>query len=201
MTLDAKRVRLTRVVAAIVLGDWQELRRQRAAAPPGEPDREWREAVLQTHLFAGFPRLVEAYEVLERAGGLGTLEDDERRPVAGADQDGAALFERIYADRTDAVRARLASFHPDFAAWIADHAYGRVLSRPGLSADLRELLAVAALATQGQDRQLASHARGAVRCGASADEVSAVLEAIEYLLPEDVAERGRDVLERFARDD
>lgn len=200
MTLTAKRVRLARVVAAIVLGDWRELRRQRAAAPPGEPDREWREAVLQTHLFAGFPRLVEAYEVLERAGGLGAPDRDEHRPLALGDQDGAALFERIYADQAAAVRGRLAGFHSDFAAWIADHAYGRVLSRPGLAPDCRELLAVAALAMQGQDRQLASHARGAVRCGARTEEVFEVLTAIEDLLPPGFADRGRSVLERFARE-
>ena len=54
MTLDRKTVALARFFTAVVVGEWDEVRRLRAAAPPGEPDREWREALLQTHLFAGF---------------------------------------------------------------------------------------------------------------------------------------------------
>ena len=48
----------------------------------------------------------------------------------------------------------------------------------GLGADRRELLAVCALAALGQERQLASHVRGAVRCGATADEVRSALDAV-----------------------
>ena len=51
---------LARLSAAVVLGDWEGLRALRAQAPPGQPDRRWREALLQTHLFAGFPRTIEA---------------------------------------------------------------------------------------------------------------------------------------------
>lgn len=200
-----------RLVAAIVLGDWPEVTRLRRAAPPGEPDRAWREAVLQTHLFGGFPRLVEAYEVLERAGGLGVPDPDEMEESAcvGRDQtraggrdsklEGAQLFDAIYADQAPSVRARLAGFHPDFATWIARHAYGRVLSRPGLAASVRELCAVGALLVTGQDRQLASHARGAVRLGAQPAQVVAVFELLEDLLTPQIAARGRAVLERFAR--
>ena len=48
--------RLARLFAAVVLGRWTEVERLRREAPPGEPDRGWREAFLQSHLFAGFPR-------------------------------------------------------------------------------------------------------------------------------------------------
>jgi len=192
-----------RLVAAIVLGDWPEVTRLRQAAPDGEPNRAWREAVLQTHLFGGFPRLVEAYEVLERAGGLGDPDPEELEesasPTRAMTQDGADLFDAIYTDQATSVRGRLESFHPDFATWIARHAYGRVLSRPGLSASVRELCAVGALLVTGQDRQLASHARGAVRLGAEPAQVTAVLELLGDLLTPEIADRGRAVLERFAR--
>ena len=88
---------------------------------------------------------------------------------------------------------------PDYARWIAAHAYGEVLSRPGLSAARRELLAVAALVATGQDRQLASHSRGAVHCGASREEVFDVLEAIADFVRPERLERARAVLSRFAR--
>jgi alkylhydroperoxidase/carboxymuconolactone decarboxylase family protein YurZ len=186
-----------RLSGLLVLGRWQGLAELRRAAPPGEPDREWREAVLQSHLFAGFPRLVEAYEVLAEAGGLGTPSPEEGEEEEATDQRGAALFERIYADKADGVRGRLASFHPDYHRWVASHAYGRVLSRPGLSAAKRELCAVAALLALGQDRQLASHARGALRCGASADEVQAVPDTIADLVTGERLQRGRTVISHF----
>jgi alkylhydroperoxidase/carboxymuconolactone decarboxylase family protein YurZ len=190
--------RLARLFAAIVLGRWDEAVALRRAAPAGEPDRAWREAVLQTHVFAGFPRTVEAYAVLASAGGLGALDADERLGETEQPERGRALFERIYAGDSERVRELLLAGHPDFAKWIEGHAYGRVLSRPGLSPARRELLAIAGLAALGQDRQLASHARGALRCGATREDVHAVLEAIRDLVEPERAERARAVLEHFS---
>lgn len=190
--------RLARLFTAVVLGRWDEVERLRRAAPPGEPDRAWREAVLQAHVFAGFPRVVEAYGVLARCGGLGTPLPEEVLAEPDRPERGRALFERIYGERSDAIRSDLAAGHPDFAAFVESHAYGRILSRPGLEPAQRELLAVAALAALGQDRQLASHARGARRCGASSAEVHAALEAVGDLIEPGRLEAARRVLERFA---
>lgn len=197
MGVSERDLRLVRLFTACVLGRWDEVRRLRAEAPPPEPDRGWREAVLQVHVFAGFPRTVEAYGVLAEVGGLGELGPDERLAEPDLPERGRALFERIYERHADTIRATLEAGHPDFADLIEGHAYGRVLSRPGLAAATRELLAVAALCALGQERQLASHARGAVRCGAAAEDVHAALaEAAELMEPERL-ERGLRVLERF----
>ena len=186
---------LARLSVAVVLGNWEELRAIRAT---GEPDRAWREAVLQAHLFCGFPRVVEAFGVLQAVGGLGTPAPDEVLAEPDRPERGAELFDAIYAERADDVRAMLASGHPDFAAWIAGHAYGRVLTRPGLDARVRELLSVACLTALGQERQLASHVRGALRVGASRAEVFDVLAAVaELVRPERLAD-ARRVAERFA---
>jgi 4-carboxymuconolactone decarboxylase len=176
MALSAKERRLVRLFAAIVLGRWDDATRLRREAPPGEPDRAWRETVLQSHVFAGFPRAVEAYGVLEDAGGLGSPDADEVLSEPEQPERGRELFERIYASQSPRIRASLSAGHPDFAAWIEAHAYGRVLARPGLAPDRRELLAVVALAAFGQERQLASHVRGALRCGATPDEVREALD-------------------------
>lgn len=198
MSLSPSEQRLVRLSAAIALGAWDELRRLRREAPPGEPDRRWREVLLQSHLFAGFPRAVEAASVLAAVGGLGTPDPDElARPADPAA--GRALFDAIYAEKAPTVRAALDEAHPELARWIAEHAYARVLARPGLAPDRRELAAVAALAAQGQDRQLASHARGAVRLGASSAEVHETVVALADLLPPALLERARDVVAHFAR--
>ncbi|MBK9388543.1 MAG: carboxymuconolactone decarboxylase family protein [Planctomycetes bacterium] len=81
----------------------------------------------------------------------------------------------MYADLAPAVRRELAELHPALARWIAEHAYRAVLARAGLDAATRELAAVTALAASGCRRQLLSHARGAVRCGAGAARVRSAL--------------------------
>lgn len=198
MSWSAKDVRLVRLFAAVVLGRWDDVRALRLAAPEGEPDRAWRETVLQAHVFAGFPRGVEAYGALDAAGGLGALEPGEELAEPEDAARGKALFERIYADLSERVHATLESGHPDFARWIVGHAYGRVLTRPGLAADRRELLAVVALCAFGQERQLASHVRGAVRCGASVDDVRAALESVRDLVGDARCDAALRIAERFA---
>jgi len=189
VTLDERDRRLARFFLASVLGEWDELSRLRRSCGPGEPDRRWREALLMVHLFGGVPRQVEAATLLAAEGGLGALEDGELEDERERQERGTALFERIYAGDSVAVRTMLAKGHPQFERWVLRHAYGQVLSRPGLSADRRELLAVAALAALGQERQLAGHARGALRCGATKAEIEAVLDAIQPL--GDLARPGR----------
>ncbi len=189
--------RLARLFTSVVLGNWDELRALRRAAPDGEPDREWREALLQAHVFAGFPRVVEAYGVLQSAGGLGVIGRDERLQEAEQPERGRELFARIYGEHAPKVAGFLEDSHPDFADWILGHAYGRVLTRPGLAAHKRELLAVCALAAFGQERQLASHVRGALRCGAQAADVRTLLECVRDLIGGERCDHALRVAERF----
>ena len=194
---DADR-RLVRLSVAMCTGNWEALREVRRGAPPGEPDRRWREAMLQAHLFAGFPRVVEACGVLAEEGGLGAPDEDETRPQGDRFEAGRALFERIYAGRAADVRAALQGFHPTLERWIEGHAYGRVLARDGLSADRRELLAVACLAAlANQEPQLAAHARGALRVGASVRELTETLDTVAELVDAAAVERARRLLGSF----
>lgn len=193
---DTDRI-LIRLSVGICTGDWELLRRLRTGAPAGEPDRRWREALLQAHLFAGLPRVVEACGVLDEVGGLGEPDEDEARHQGDRFEAGRALFERIYAGQAEAVRETLERCHPVLARWIEGHAYGRVLARPGLSLDRREILAVACLTALGLDRQLASHVRGAMFAGASRDELVATLDTIVDLVDETRLRHALRTVERF----
>jgi alkylhydroperoxidase/carboxymuconolactone decarboxylase family protein YurZ len=197
MILEARDVRILRLFAAVVLARWDEVERLRRDAPAGEPDRAWREAVLQSHVFAGFPRTVEAYGVLQAAGGLGALDADEALAEPEQRARGEQLFATIYRDHAERVTRFLHASQPDFAAWILGHAYGRVLTRPGLSSAQRELLAVVGLAAFEQQRQLASHVRGALRCGACLEQVHAALEATADLLGAARTRAAREIVARF----
>lgn len=200
--LSPKEQRLVALVSCTTRGDWTGLQSLRRMAPAGEPDQEWREALLQSHLFLGVPRVVEAFEQLAAEGGL-QGEHPSEAAESSADrwpEQGRALFGAIYADLAPKVERRLRQHHPHFAAWVLEHAYGRVLSRPGLDPARRELLAIACLALSGLERQLASHTRGAVRLGATPEQVGAVLASQrDYLKPE-TYERLREVVTRFSRD-
>jgi len=193
---DEKAARLARLFTAICLGEFEVVRELRRAAPEGEPDRAWREAVLQTHLFCGFPRLVQAYGILEAEGGLGEPEPGEYEMGEDTDARGAALFDKIYANAADKMRERLVSFRPDFATWLLEHAYGHVLSRPGLDPALRELLSVCVLAAMDQPAQFESHARGALRLGATQNDLSSALDVAVELAPDAPIERAREAAAR-----
>lgn len=197
MTLSERDVRILRLSTAIVLGRWSDVERIRRSAPSGEPDRAWREAVLQTHLFSGFPRQVEAYEVLDRVGGLGPLEPGEHAGEPDRPDRGDGLFRLIYGSKADELKVRMASFHGDFGDWVQGHAYGRVLARPGLSADRREILAVGALIALGAERQLAGHVRGSLRSGATRADLVAVADVLSDMVSEACIERGRAIIERL----
>ena len=190
--------RLVRLFAACVLGRFDVVRELRRTCASDEPDRRWREAVLQVHVFAGFPRQVEAHGVLEEVGGLGAYEPDELGTAPDARARGEKLFDTIYGKHAPEIRKMLAGHHPDFAEWMHDHAYARILARAGLPASMRELLACAALIVLGQPRQLASHSRGAVRCGATSAQVHAVLDVVADLVEPDRITDARRVLEKFA---
>jgi alkylhydroperoxidase/carboxymuconolactone decarboxylase family protein YurZ len=196
---DEKAARLARLFTAICLGDFDEVRAIRRDAPTNEPDRAWREAVLQTHLFCGFPRLVQAYGVFDAEGGLGDPDPDEYELEADTSARGAVLFDEIYASAADKMRARLDEFRPDFSTWVLEHAYGRVLSRPGLDPALRELLSICALAALDQPAQFESHARGALRLGATHDDLINALEATISIAPKLNIDRARTAVAKLSR--
>ena len=137
-----------------------------------------REAALRTHLFSGFPRAIEAFHALtEATGEFESPESGSRCSSADPSPDaGRAAFERIYRDQADGVRRLLHSFSPVFERAVIEDAYGRILSRPELDPRLGELMAVCSLTALQLPRQLRSHLEGALRCGATREEVIEVIE-------------------------
>ncbi|MEO0663314.1 MAG: carboxymuconolactone decarboxylase family protein [Planctomycetota bacterium] len=190
---------LVRLCAAVCLHDRERLAELAAGLAPHARAPRLRETLLQCHLFCGFPRTIAALDALS-AHGLHIAGEEDPDP-ADPGARGAPLFDAIYGAGADGVREHLAGLDPTFARWVAEHAYGRVLSRTGLSGAERELLAVAALAATGHERQLASHARGAVRLGAAPGDVAGVLDAIAGSIDHERLVRARSVVERFARPD
>lgn len=167
---------LVYLAVAVWRAEWPAVGAVAAAADAhGVPRADLEETLLQTVLFCGFPRVVTAFEHLAAAWPAAAPPRGGALPIADQRAAGRALFAAIYGRNDAAVRAMLASFHQEFHDFVLEAAYGRVLSRPGLTPHVRELLAVGLLAAMDQQRQFVAHARGALQFGSSRAELREVL--------------------------
>jgi 4-carboxymuconolactone decarboxylase len=213
--LDAATAALVRLSACITAGGEEDVRRALAdCASAGVRERWIEELVLQSYLFAGFPRALNAAREWRRTGdGSGEKRRSGSESLSAAPAiDGAAegyadLYEwrtrgeetcaTVYGVNYEKLRTNIRALHPSLDEWMIVEGYGKVLSRPGLDLARRELCVVAACAAAGQDRQLQSHLHGALNAGAGPDEVSAALEALEGVVGERELERARLLWERI----
>ena len=157
------------------------------------------EIILQSYLFAGFPRTLNAMRVWRSVSA---------RPAPAVDPEASAAdFESwrrrgeetcavVYGESYEKLRKNIRGLHPALDEWMIVDGYGKVLSRPGVDLKTRELCVVAACAVSGQQRQLHSHLRGALNAGASAVEVAAVLDALGDLISRDDLARYRQLLQK-----
>jgi 4-carboxymuconolactone decarboxylase len=171
---------LVAAAAAIWRADWSTFRQcAERARDLGQARADFEETLLQAVLFCGFPRVVTAFEQLGEVWPGPPTTIGGELPVAEQRTAGAALFAGIYGKNAADVAAMLRGFHPEFHAFVLEAAYGRILTRPHLAARERELLAVGLLAAQGQKRQFAGHARGALHFGADRAQIhEAVVTAL-----------------------
>jgi len=194
--LDPERRSLVRLSAAIA-GAGEDVMREALGDAARHVRQEWvEEVVLQSYLFAGFPRALNAAREWRRISGLAAPENDE-----GERYDSAPLWEErgehtcaiVYGPFYDALRSNIRKLHPALDTWMIVDGYGKVLSRPQLDLALRELCVGAACALARQDRQLHSHLYGALHAGASPDEVTGTLDALHDLLSDDDLKRYRSL--------
>ena len=142
---------------------------------------EVEEALLQSYLFLGFPSAIEAFRRW-RASGAEAPRPTPESPDSRL-QRGQRTCATVYGDHYEKLRQNITRFHPDLDLWMVFEGYGKVLSRPGLGLDVRELLIVAMLVVQGESgrRQLRSHLQGALNAGAAPDAVEkTVLRAAAF---------------------
>ena len=135
------------------------------------------EAILQIHLFAGYPASIE---------GLALLKDIYNQEPQSAEPYDVALFKMrgeklcrdIYTTVFEKMNARMQSFSPELAEWMIIDGYGKTLSRPALDIQTRELINICILSLGKWKQQYISHVRGALNVGISLDDIQL---AITYL--------------------
>jgi len=140
------------------------------------------EVTLQSYLFLGFPRMLEAADVLNRYYPLENAQSHLRQLSPAESEtwfeNGMNLCQRVYGDNYEPLKRRVESIAPEIFRWMIIEGYGKVLSRPELPAPERELAIIAFLMIENRDRQLHSHIRGALNVGCSIDQVGTVVEDI-----------------------
>lgn len=193
-TLGDEERALVRLAAEIAAGSEADVRAELARAQQ-DARAEWiEEVILQSYLFAGFPRALNAAREWRKVSGREAPHFDEGERLDRADEwrrQGEETCAIVYGPFYEKLRNNIRALHPALDAWMIVEGYGKVLSRPALDLARRELCIVAACAATGQDRQLHSHLHGALHAGASEAAISDTLAAISLLVSPDDATRHR----------
>jgi len=184
-SLDQATRALVRLAAAIAGANEATMRRVIDETTGSVDPTLVDEVILQSYLFAGFPRTLNAARMWRAASGVrAPLEDESAsaRDIEEWEKSGEETCAIVYGASYEMLRRNVREIHPALDAWMITDGYGKVLSRPGLDLKRRELCVVAACAAAGQQRQLHSHLHGAINSGATPEEISATLGALTDLV-------------------
>jgi 4-carboxymuconolactone decarboxylase len=194
---DATRA-LVQLSAVLAAGSEDDVRRGLQQAAGMTPPDWIEELLLQTYLFAGFPRALNGMREWRRLAAAPAPAPGTIPPRDTATAGGEETCARVYGDMYERLRRNIHALHPRLDEWMITEGYGKVLSRPGLDLARRELCIVAACAASGQDRQLQSHLHGARNVGVPDSVVSASLAALSGWIRQDFLARASRLWERIA---
>jgi 4-carboxymuconolactone decarboxylase len=199
--LEAGLRKLVRIAGAIAGSPEGQMRAVMSDAIDEVDPIAVEEIILQSYLFAGFPRALNAARAWRAVSGRTAPATDNEAAV----EDLAVWRERgeetcaiVYGDHYEKLRRNIRELHPALDEWMIVDGYGKVLSRSGVDLRTRELCVVAACAVAGQQRQLHSHLHGALNAGASSGEISAVFDALTDLISRDDLLRYRQLLHKVS---
>lgn len=170
--LDARTGALVELSAALARPYAEGWRSALEAAAVHAARDEIEEALLQAHLFVGFPVVLNAFIAWREITGGETAGAAAPEDPSG---DGEALCRAVYGGVYDRLRDHVRRLHPALDVWMVEHGYGRSLSRAGLAVETRELCIVGLLAAAGHERQLRAHLHGALNVGTPPGRVEAAL--------------------------
>lgn len=209
-TVEEPTIALVRLAAVIATGSEAEVRSALDRCAAGRVPGRWvEELILQSYLFVGLPRALNAAREWRRSqegsgaaqpgagAGAGAGADAGAGERATASPGGNESYADIaawrargeetcaivYGEMYGKLRQNIRALHPAFDEWMIVEGYGKVLGRDGLDLGRRELCIVAACAATGQDRQLHSHFHGAINAGVAPEAVDATLAAIAPDIP------------------
>ena len=198
-SLDEPTRHLIRSAAVIASADEGRVRETLAIAARKVPVEWIEELIVQSYLFCGFPRALNAAREWRRVSPQPAPLNDEGDDVTHVDEwraRGEVTCAAVYDGMYEKLRVNIRQLHPALDAAMVVEGYGKILGRPGLDLPRRELCIVAACAATGQDRQLHSHLHGSLNVGVAP---AVLAEAVDALLPVIGPDRVRAVRLLLAR--
>ena len=194
--IDDRTHYLVRLAAAVAGCTEQTLRTVMAEKHSPSWAEAVEEVILQSYLFAGLPRALNAMRTWRALTGAQPAQPATHGYVAMQElrEKGEETCAKVYGSSYEQLRENIRALHPELDEWMIVEGYGKVLSRPGLELKIRELCIVAACASTGQKRQLHSHVRGAINSGASVAEIQATMDSISNLIDADSERDAREML-------
>ncbi len=199
-TLDVPTRELVRLAMVTATGAEHEIGDAMGRAIATGLNPVWiEELLLQSYLFIGFPRALNATREWRRVS---------NRPAPSADEDatydnleafrarGAETCQAVYGQAYKKLREKMRQLHPALDDWMLVEGYGKVLSRPGLQLWRRELCIIAVCGVHDQDRQLLAHLKGALNVGASIADVEEVISMVGEFVSNERGRRMRDIWAR-----
>lgn len=154
------------------------------------------EALLQIHLFSGYPASIEGLSLLQEVYNEKPAAIEEYN-VQLFKQRGEKLCRDIYTTVFEKMNKRMHSFSPELSEWMIIDGYGKTLSRANLDIQTRELINICILSLGKWKQQVISHIRGALHVGV---EIHDIEEAIECLQAEQTNEAyafAKEMLKEF----
>jgi 4-carboxymuconolactone decarboxylase len=198
--LDHDAAALIGLAAAIAEGRPEEIgERVAAVIGAGTSRAAVDELLLQSVLTVGWPRALVAAGIWRSEIGVAAENIVDDLDYAQHDdwtRRGEVACRTIYGAHYDRLRENVRRLHPALEAWMVTEGYGRTLSRAGLDLRLRELCTVAQTVVLRTPRQLHSHLLGALRSGASADEIEATMRIVRPLVSQAAWNEASDLWRR-----
>ena len=183
--LDEPTRKLVRVAAIVAAGGEGDVRDILADAESNVPHAWIEELLLQTYLFAGFPRALNAFREWRRRVPVPPESAAPDIDVTQWAARGRETCRAVYGPMYEKLRHNIDGLHPALDSWMIVEGYGKVLSRPGLDLPRRELCIVAACVASGQDRQLHSHLHGALNVGVLPAVINDALDALQTFVADE----------------
>lgn len=198
-----KRVRMLSFFSAVIArGDYEMTKAALSELKTLKVDKQAiYETVLQSYLFLGFPRMIEAALAFNEIYGDFESADDfkmfSREESQRWFESGKQLCRKVYGKNYDKLEKRFLSMAPDLFRWMVIEGYGKVLTRPGMTQVERELAEVAALIVDKRERQLVSHVMGSLNVGADMALLKQISGDIEPVAGETACEMASAVMNRI----
>jgi len=199
MSLDTRA--LVQIAGAIAGADETVTRRVMENAAGNVDSAHVDEVIIQSYLFAGFPRTLNAARIWRSVSGAPAPEVDPSAALESSSDwvaRGEATCRVVYGESYEMLRENIRALHPALDTWMITDGYGKVLSRPGLDLKTRELCIVAACAASAQQRQLHSHLHGALNAGASVSEVGEALDSLSDFVNDADLDKYKSLLSHVA---